>query len=127
MALLEELSSLDSEVGGSEFQALLLPLYIKFCQTEEREISLKSLEIIEKVVQGNEKLFTETVQELLKPKMLISVSIGVILISRHINGFKNSEDLLLNLYWEVVTNKDSSLRIAACKHMSQLAESLINR
>lgn len=56
MVLLDELETLDTRAGGSELQTFLLPLFIKFCQTDERVISLKSLQIIEKVVQDRERL-----------------------------------------------------------------------
>lgn len=59
---------------------------------DQREISLKSFEFIEKLTQNSEDRFLSTVKKLFEPKMLNSVEIGVRLVSRNIKKFKTSED-----------------------------------
>lgn len=66
----------------------------------------------------------ETVQQLLLPNMVVSVEIGLMLISRNIQKYGSGENLFLQFYLEALESKEASIRLAASKHLSLLAENV---
>ena len=72
LELLSQLENFSTLMGGPEHEKQLLPLLISFCKTDERKITLKASQLIEKIVKNSKDLALETIKKLMKAEMNVT-------------------------------------------------------
>ena len=72
MAVLTEITNFSAFLGGSEHDKILLPLLINFCSLDEKEVAMKSVEIILSILNKHPDAYLETIKKVIKVNMSVS-------------------------------------------------------